>query len=234
MACIQVDKGIAQEIATAFTSGIEYLRAVIPQLGETCMIKLMDFIGVVKATVELTLCVQHVKFELTVKAREVLVQVHISANPISLTKEAIKAAGQQLTQEAAEQAVTEVAKKATAEAAKKAAAEAAKTTLKSTAKTAFGFGVLVEAGFLGYNLLQDYRKKENKDISQQEFDQRLRSRTVGAAGSLSGSTAGAIIGTAFLPGVGTIVGSVLGGMIGGVAGGAIGGSAKISYTEKAD
>ena len=68
MTCIQVDKGTAQEIATAFTSGIEYLRSVIPQLGQTCMIKLMDFIGVVKATVELTLCVQHVKFELTVEA----------------------------------------------------------------------------------------------------------------------------------------------------------------------
>ena len=86
---------------------------------------------------------------------------------------------------------------------------------------------------MGYNLLQDYRKRENKDISQQEFNQHLQSRTVGAAGSLTGSTAGAIIGTAFLPGVGTIVGSVLGGMIGGVAGGAFGGSAKISYT-KAD
>ena len=225
MGCIQVDKGIAQEIATAFKSGTEYLRSVIPQLGRTCMIKLMNFIGVVKATVELTVCVQQVKFELTVEARKVLVQVHISADPILLTKEAIKAAGQQLTQEAA--------KKAAAEAAKKAAAEAAKTTLKSTAKTAFGVGVIVEAGLLGYNLLQDYKKKENKDISQQEFDQRLRSRTVGAAGSLSGSTAGAVIGSVIFPGVGTIVGSVLGGMIGGVAGGAIGGSAKISYT-KAD
>ena len=87
---------------------------------------------------------------------------------------------------------------------------------------------------MGYNLLQDYRKKENRDISQQEFDQRVRSRTVGAAGSLTGSTAGAVIGTAFLPGVGTFVGSVLGGMIGGVAGEAIGGSAIISYTKKAD
>ena len=238
---MHIDKELAQLIVTAFSKNTEYLRSVIPQLGPTCMIKVIDFIWTVKVTKELELSIENVRFELTVEARNLLIRVNILPEPISFTKEAAKATMQQLIQEslkiaaqgAAEQAITKAAMKAATEIAKKAAAEAAKTSLKSTAKTAFGCGALIEGVFLSYNLLQDYKKKKNGEISQEEFGERAQRYSVGAAFSLTGSTAGAVIGTAFLPRVGTFVGSIVGGIIGGVAGGSVSGSFSMTYNKRA-
>ena len=197
--------------------------------------------------------IQNVRFELTEKVQNLIIQVNVSADPTSLAKEVVKAAAQQVThgslglavQRAAKQVITratvagvanvagseaaaEAARKVMAEATKKAAAEAAKTTLASTAKTAFGCSAIVECAFLGFNLLQDYKKKKDGEISQEEFYEHAQRYLVGAVVSLIGSTAGAVIGTAFLRGVGTIVGSMDGGIIGGVAGGSVSGSFKTS------
>ena len=114
-------------------------------------------------------------------------------------------------------AAAEAARKVIAEVTKKVAAEAAKTTLTSTARTAFGCGAIVEGVFLGFNLVQDYKKKKDGEISQEEFYERAQHYLVGAAVSLIGNTAGAVIGAAFLRGAGTIVGSMDGSIIGGVA-----------------
>ena len=95
-------------------------------------------------------------------------------------------------------AAAEAARKVIAEVTKKVAAEAAKTTLTSTAKTAFGCGAIVEGVFLGFNLVQDYKKKKDGEISQEEFYERAQRYLVGAAVYLIGSTAGAVIGAAFL------------------------------------
>ena len=252
---IHIEKYLAQQILSAYKQGTEYLRSVIPQLSSTCKITLMTFFRFVKEA-KLDVHIEGITFQLTLEARALLIQVNISAEPKSLTKETVKAAAQQVTQEclkvaaqeaaeqaiteaakkaiteAAKKAVTEAAKKAAAEAAKKAAAEAAKTTLRSTAKTALGCGALIEGAVLGYQLYNDYQLKKEGKINQQEFKERAQKKTVGAACSLTGSTAGAVIGSAVFPGVGTIVGSVVGGIVGGVAGGTFG-SFNITYTKKA-
>ena len=205
MGTIGIDRQLAHRIVTAFRQGNVYLRSVIPQLGQTCMIRVIDFIGNVQEA-ELTFCMERVTFKLTVEARDLLIKVDISGDPWLFTKEIIKSAAQQLIQ------------------------EAAKTSLTSTAKTAFGCGAIVEGAFLSVNLLQDYKKKKDGEISQEEFNERAQRYFAGAAVSLIGSTAGAVIGTAFLRGVGTIVGSMVGGIIGGVAGGSVSGS--ITYKKK--
>ena len=46
---------------------------------------------------------------------------------------------------------------------------------------------------MGFNLLQDYKKKKDGEISQEEFYERAQRYFVGAAVSLIGSTAGAVI-----------------------------------------
>ena len=226
MTCISIGKHLAQEILSAYKNGTKYLRSVISDLASTCMITLRKFLRIIKVEAKLNVCIESVTFELTVEARTLL----ISAEPKSLTKEAAKAAAQQVSQEtlklaaqeAAKKAATEAAKKAATEAAKKAAAEAAKTTLTSTAKTAFGCGALIEGAVLSYQLYNDYQLKKEGKINQQEFKERAQHKSVGAACSLTGSTAGAVIGSAIFPGVGTIVGSMVGGIVGGVAGGAYG------------
>ena len=144
-------------------------------------------------------------------------------------KKAAAEAARKVIDEATKKVAAEAARKVIAEATKKVAAEAAKTTLTSTAKTAFGCGAIVEGIFLGFNLVQDYKKKKDGEISQEEFYERAQRYLVGAVVSLIGSTAGAVIGTAFLRGVGTIVGSMVGGIIGGVAGGSVSGSFKMTY-----
>ena len=244
---IHIEKYLAEQILSAYKKGTEYLRSVIPQLGSTCKITLMTFFRFVKEA-KLNVCIEDITFRLTLEAHTLLIQVQISAEPKSVTKETVKAAAQQLTQEcvkvaaqeaaeqaiteAAKKAVTEAAKKAAAEAAKKAAAEAAKTTLRSTAKTALGCGALIEGVVLSYQLYNDYQLKKEGKINQQEFKERAQKKSVGAACSLSGSTAGAVIGSAVFPGVGTIVGSMVGGIVGGVAGGAFG-SFSLTYSKKA-
>ena len=160
MGSICIDKGFAQLIVTAFSKNTEYLRSVIPQLGPTCKIKVIEFICIVKVTKELEVSIEHVRFELTVEARNLLIRVNISAEPVLLTKEGAKATIQQVTQKIAAQ---EAVKKAAPEVAKRAAAEAAKTTLKSTAKTAFGCGALVEGIFLGYNTFYKISRKRKME-----------------------------------------------------------------------
>ena len=220
MACVQIEEALARKITSAYKQGTEYLKDVISELERNCKIKVKEFLETVKMTVKLKFCIQEVTFELTVKAQNLLIQVNISLDSTSLLKEPTKAAAQQVAQEIL---------KATA---KKAGAEVVKTTLRSTAKTAFGCGALVEGGFLCYNMWQDYKKKENGDISQQEFKERAKQKSVGAGISLTGSTAGAVLGTAVFPGVGTIIGGMVGGIIGGVAGGAIEGSFTITNDPK--
>ena len=220
MGCVKIQEALAETIATAYKQGTEYLRDVISELEKNCKIKVREFLKTVKMTKKLKFCIQEVTFELTVEAQNILIRVNISFDPTSLVKEPAKAAAQQVTQECFKAA------------AKKAGAEVVKTTLQSTAKTAFGCGALVEGGFLCYNMWQDYKKKENGEISQQEFKERAKQKSVGAGISLTGSTAGAVIGTAVFPGVGTIIGSMVGGFIGGVAGGAIEGSFMITNDPK--
>ena len=54
MGSIIIDRSVAQLIVTAFRRNIEYLRTVIPQLGQACVI---DFIGTVQhMNTELTFC----------------------------------------------------------------------------------------------------------------------------------------------------------------------------------
>ena len=214
MESIIIDRSVAQLIVTAFRKNIQYLRTVIPQLGRACMIKVTDFIGTVQEmNIELTFCIKKVTFQLTVKARDLLIKVDISGDPLLFTKEIVKAAAQLVTQESFK--------------------VAAKTTLTSTAKTAFGCGALVEGVYWAYNLLQNYKRKKTGEISHEEFGECAQRYSVGAAVSLTGSTAGAVIGTALSPGVGAIVGSIVGGIIGGVAGGSVSGSFKMTYKKRA-
>ena len=206
-----IDRQLADRIVTAFRQCNVYLRSVIPQLGQACMIRVIDFIRNVQEA-ELTFCMERVTFKLTVEARGLLIKVDISGDPRLFTKEIIKSAVQQVTQEALR--------------------EAAKTTLASTAKTAFGCGIIVEGVFLGLKLLQDYKKKKDGEISQKEFGKRALHYSVGGSVSLIGSTAGAVIGaTLSTELVGTIVGSMVGGIIAGVAGGYVSGS--ITYKKEA-
>ena len=193
----------------------------------------MTFFRFVKEA-KLNVCIEDITFRLTLEAQKLLIQVqiHVSAEPKSLTKEAAKAAMQQVSQEGLKLAAQEAAEQAVTEVAKKAAAEAAKTTLRSTAKTAFGCGALIEGVVLSYQLYNDYQLKKEGKINQQEFKERAQKKSVGAACSLSGSTAGAVIGSAVFPVVGTIVGSMVGGIVGGVAGGAFG-SFSLTYSKKA-
>ena len=151
---------------------------------------------------------ERVTFKLIVEARDLLIKVDISGDTWLFTKKIIKAAAQQVTQETLR--------------------KAAKTTLASTAKTAFGCGAIVEGAFLGFNLLQDYKKKKDGEISQEEFYERVQHYLVGAAVSLIGSTAGAVKGATLSTEVGTIVGNMVGGIIGGVAGGSVSGSFKMT------
>ena len=218
MTCIFIGKHLAQEILSAYKNGTKYLRSVISDLASTCMITLRKFLRIIKVEAKLNVCIESVTFELTVEARTLL----ISAEPKSLTKEAAKAAAQQVSQETLKLAAQEAAEQAVTEVTKKAATEAAKTTLTSTAKTAFGCGALIEGAVLSYQLYNDYQLKKEGKINQQEFKERAQHKSVGAACSLTGSTAGAVIGSAIFPGVGTIVGSMVGGIVGGVAGGAYG------------
>ena len=210
MGTIVIDRQLAHRIVTAFRQGNVYLRSVIPQLGQACMIRVIDFIGNVQEA-ELTFCMERVTFKLTVEARDLLIKVDISGDPWLFTKEIIKSAAQQVRQETLR--------------------EAAKTTLASTAKTAFGCSAIVESAFLSIKLLQDYKKMKDGEISQEEFGKRALRYSVGAAVSLIGSTAGAVIGATLSTEVGTIVGSMVGGIIGGVAGGSVSGS--IIYKKKA-
>ena len=171
-----IDRQLAHRIVTAFRQGDVYLRSVIQQLGWTCMIRVIDFIGNVQKA-ELTFSMERVTFKLTVEARDLLIKVDISGDPWLFTKEIIKAAAQQVTQESLR--------------------KSAKTTLASTAKTAFGCGAIVEGAFLSVNLLQDYKKKKDGEISQEEFYEHAQHYLVGAAVSLIGSTACAVIGATF-------------------------------------
>ena len=221
MGSIIIDRQLAQLIVNAFRRNIEYLRTVIPQLGQACLIRVIDFIckaqqmdtTVQRMDIELTFCMKEVRFQLHVEARNLLIKVDISGDPRLFAKEIVKAAAQQVTQESLK--------------------AAAKTTLTSTAKTAFGCGLPIEGAFLSYNILQDYMKKTNGEISQEEFRKHVLRYSLGAAVSLTGSTAGAVIGTALSPGVGAIVGSIVGGIIGGVAGGSVSGAYKMTYNKDA-
>ena len=57
MGSIITDRSVAQLIVTAFRRNIEYLRTVIPQLGQACVIRVIDFIGTVQhMNTELTFC----------------------------------------------------------------------------------------------------------------------------------------------------------------------------------
>ena len=88
--CVCIDKGPAQLIVTAFYENIEYLRSVISQLNPTCTIKVIDFICIAKVTRGLKVCIQNVRFELTEKVQNLIIQVNVSADPTSLAKEVVK------------------------------------------------------------------------------------------------------------------------------------------------
>jgi outer membrane lipoprotein SlyB len=76
--------------------------------------------------------------------------------------------------------------------------------------TSFWTGVL--SG--GISQIEDIRLYRKGDLTTQDFSVNTTRNVTGAVGIIAGMEYGAVLGSAVLPGVGTIIGSIVGFMIG--------------------
>ncbi|NGM82918.1 hypothetical protein G5B47_10885 [Paenibacillus sp. 7124] len=83
------------------------------------------------------------------------------------------------------------------------------------------------AGLLsgGMSQLQDTKSLQQGQLGRQEFTARTVENVTGAVGVMAGVEYGAVLGSALLPGVGTVVGATLGGFLGDRVGRIVGGQA---------
>ncbi|MFC4809731.1 hypothetical protein [Paenibacillus sp. GCM10023250] len=85
----------------------------------------------------------------------------------------------------------------------------------------------VVAGILsgGMTQLQDTRSLQHGSMGKREYTAHTVENVTGAVGVMAGVEYGAVVGSALLPGVGTVLGAVVGGVLGDRLGRAVGGQA---------
>ncbi len=92
----------------------------------------------------------------------------------------------------------------------------------SAARRAFAASVVVDVGLLGFGASYSYHQYKVGNLSYSEHKQVVAKRSAAAIGSITGTTAGAFVGSLMLPGVGTFFGGFIGGMIGDSLGSKVG------------
>jgi outer membrane lipoprotein SlyB len=66
----------------------------------------------------------------------------------------------------------------------------------------------------GFNQMQHTRALQTGQINKQQYAVHTTTNVTGAVGIMAGIEYGAMLGTAVMPGIGTIAGSIIGGMMG--------------------